>query len=272
MAGSGSPAAGWWLLEAPTLSPAANMALDHAVLDHAVGGDAVGGGAVLDHAIDSTEPVAVVRIYRWRPAALSVGAHSELPPGILERCAAAGVAVVRRPTGGGCVLHDADLTYSVVAPDGGRGVLEAYRWVAAGLIAGLGRLGIAAAIAEHGPAGRPLNCFQVPTGADLAVAGRKLCGSAQLRRGWWFLQHGSIPVSDVRARTAELLGSPPDDRSTFLECVKPGTTWEDLAAAIVEGFAAAWGSSPRRRQVDPEEWHLCKEERATVQANHAVVA
>lgn len=224
-------AAGWWLLQAPAVSPAMNMALDRALLDRAIG-----TGSLLP----------TLRLYRWEPATLSTGAHTELPPEVADRCAAAGVALVRRPTGGGCVLHDGDLTYSVVAPDGGAGVLDAYRWVAGGLIAGLARLGIAAEIAERGPSGRALNCFQVPTGADLAVAGRKLCGSAQLRRGGWFLQHGSIPLGDVRARTAQLLGGEPDDRSTYLEGVKPGTTWEDLAGAIVEGFTTAWGSPPSR--------------------------
>lgn len=248
---------GWWLLDAPAVVPAINMALDRAVLARAIAG---GTG------------FPVVRLYRWHPPTLSVGAHTDLPAEVGDRCAAAGVAVVHRPTGGGCVLHDGDLTYSVVAPDRGRGVLDAYRWVAGGLIAGLGRLGITAEIAEHAPAGRPLNCFQAPTGADLAVASRKLCGSAQLRRGGWFLQHGSIPIGDVRARTAELLGGPADDRSTFLESVKPGTTWEDLASAIVEGFAAAWGSMPSRREVAPEEWHHCEVEHAGVQPKRIFVA
>ena len=258
MAGSTAEgAAGWWLLQAPTVAPAMNMALDLALLARAIG---------------TGSPSPVLRLYRWEPATLSVGAHTDLPAQVAERCAAAGVALVRRPTGGGCVLHDGDLTYSVVAPDGGRGVLDAYRWVAGGLLAGLARLGIAGEIAEHGPAGRVLNCFQAPTGADLAVAGAKLCGSAQLRRGGWFLQHGSIPLGDVRALTAGLLGGQTDERSTCLEGVKPGTTWEDLANAIVEGFATAWGSPPRRRQVDPEEWHHCVAEHTGVQPNHAFVA
>lgn len=256
---SSSTAAGaeWWLLDSPDVSPSMTMALDR---------------TLLSQAIAAVEPAPTVRLYRWQRPTLSVGAHTELPQGVAERCASAGVAVVRRPTGGGCVLHDGDLTYSVVAPDAGRGVLEAYRWVAEALIAGLDRLGIVAAIADRGTPGRPLNCFQVPTGADLAVGGRKLCGSAQLRRGGWFLQHGSIPIVDLRSRTAQLLASPPDDRSTFLECVKPGTTWEDLAKAIVEGFTVTWGSPPRLRPIDPELWHHCVEEHAGEQVSHAFVA
>ena len=240
MAGPPVAAGPWCLLgaEAPARRshPAFNMAVDRALLAAALAGQ---------------QPEPVVRIYRWQSPTLTVGAKMDVPDAVHRRCAEAGVAVVRRPTGGGCVLHDGDLTYSVVAPEQGRSVLEAYRWVAQGLIAGLGRLGIAAAVAEHPAIGRPLNCFQAATGADVAVGGRKLCGSAQVRRGGRFLQHGSIPIADVRARTAALLGGMPDERSTCLDQVKPGTTWEDLAEALVQGFAEAWGSSPRERALEP---------------------
>ena len=110
----------------------------------------------------------------------------------------------RRATGGGCVLHDGDVTYSVVAPEAGQSVLEAYRWVAGGLMAGLRLLGVEASVAEHPAIGRRLDCFAVATGADLEVEGRKVCGSAQVRRLGWFLQHGSLPIVDIRAKTASL--------------------------------------------------------------------
>lgn len=210
-------------------------------------------GAVLATSIARHRPEAIVRVYAWARPALSIGVHTNLPEAVEARCRAAGVAVVRRPTGGGCVLHDGDVTYSVVAPDGGRSVREAYGWVAHALSAGLATLGIDARVADHEGAGRPLDCFAVPTGADLAVAGRKICGSAQVRRGGWFLQHGSIPIADQRTRTAELLGSMPDERSTCLDHVRPGAAWEDLARALVDGFAAVWGSPATVRPPEPEE-------------------
>ena len=240
------PGRPWWLVEAGQVTAAANMALD------------VG---LLARAIDARQAAPLVRLYRWSPPCLSVGSKMAVPAGVLSRCRARGVVVVRRSTGGGCVLHEDDLTYSVVAPDGGRGVLEAYRWVAEALIAGLAELGIQASIAEHAGAGvraRPLDCFAAPTGADLSVGGRKLCGSAQLRRQGWFLQHGSIPLTDTSSRRAELLGEdtvhPAGDGSTWLERVKPGATWEDLASALVAGFTTAWGSSPGRRGPEASEW------------------
>lgn len=221
----------WWLVDPGPQPPAGNMALDE---------------SLLADAIATASPDPLVRIYGWQPATLSVGATLSLPPGVLARCEATGVAVVRRATGGGCVLHDADVTYSVVAPQGGRGVLEAYRWVAGALVVAFRTLGIEAVVAEHPARGRPLDCFQWATGADLAVAGSKICGSAQVRRAGWFLQHGSIPVTDIRARTAWLLDGTVDDRSTCLERVRPGATWEEMAEALVAGFSAVWGAPSGR--------------------------
>lgn len=229
----------WFLIQAGQLTPAGNMALDQAVLRRSV---------------EEGRPEPVVRIYGWSPPALSVGANVDLPEGVGERCQAAGVAVVRRATGGGCVLHDGDVTYSVVAPEDGRSVLDAYQWVAKGLIAGLRILGLDAAVARHPTLERHLDCFQFATGADLEVGGRKICGSAQLRRRGWFLQHGSIPLSDIRVKTAGLLGGSVDQRSTCLERARPGTTWNEVDDALAGGFAAAWGAEPCRRPPEPLEW------------------
>jgi lipoate-protein ligase A len=229
----------WTLLEAGELTPAANMALDLGVLSASEAGQ---------------RPDPVVRVYGWRPATVSVGAKVDLPEDVRRRCTAAGVEVVQRATGGGCVLHDRDVTYSVVAPVAGRSVLEAYRWVAGGLVAGLRLLGIEATVAEHPTVGRPLDCFAVATGADLEVGGRKICGSAQVRRRGWFLQHGSLPIVDIREKMATLLGDSADRTSTCVEESRPGTTWSETASALIAGFAVAWGAEPCRRRPERFEW------------------
>jgi lipoate-protein ligase A len=223
--------------------------------------------ALLAHALEVRQHEALLRLYRWGSPALSIGAKLELPGDVAQRCQRAGVTVVRRVTGGGAVLHDGDLTYAVVAPYGSRGVLETYRWVAAGLCEGLRMLGLEAGVVEHAGSSRggglpgqrtasaALACFAVPTGADLEVRGRKICGSAQVRRGGWFLQHGSIPVADLRSRTRELLGIE-DETSTCLERELPGTTWEDLWASLALGFERLWGRAPRIRPLSVREREL----------------
>jgi len=218
---------------------------------------------LLRRAIEADRRDPVLRVYGWSRPTLSIGAKTDLPEAVHARCAASGVEVVRRATGGGCVLHDGDVTYSVIAPEAGRSVLAAYRWVAQGLIAGLGLLGLEAAVAEHQTLGRPLDCFRAATGADLQVGGRKVCGSAQVRRQGWFLQHGSIPVPDIRAKTASLLGGEVDDSSTCLEESlgrrRPGSSADEVERALVAGFARAWGREPGRRRPQAREWALAEE-------------
>src|SRR5438552_674686 len=75
-------------------------------------------------------------------------------------------------------------------------VHSVYCSLAGALIAGLTHLGVEAAIARHAgggarPGAGPV-CLTSMQGADLRVRDRKLCGSAQARRGGAVLQHGSI--------------------------------------------------------------------------------
>lgn len=193
---------------------------------------------------------ALVRFYTWATPSLSFGANQTLGPEIDDRCAAAGVETVRRPTGGGAVLHDGDVTYAVVAPIPSDGVLATYRWVAEPLIEGFARMGLDARVVEHSGAGRTAACFASPTGADLEVGGRKVCGSAQVRRAGWFLQHGSIPIADVRGLTSHLLGTDEADHSTCLGELVPGMGPEQVISAMAEAFAESWGE-PRASLPNP---------------------
>jgi len=212
--------------------------------------------ALLELAIDREVEVPMVRIYRWSHPTLSIGRHQRLSSEVLSRCERAVVEVVRRPTGGTAVLHGADVTYSVVARQARAGVLETYRWVAEGLIAGMRHLGVEASIVEHRRRARTQACFASAVGADLEVAGSKICGSAQVRRNGRFLQHGSIPVENAWPLTNELLGqagsiersdaSPPgagvaEVEPVCLQSLRPGTTYQDVEECLIEGFTDVWG-------------------------------
>lgn len=147
--------------------------------------------ALLDAVIAGAPPV--LRVYRWSPPALTIGRHQRESDIDVDRCADSGIQVARRPTGGRALLHGGDLTYAVAMPipDGTTGVLEAYAYVARGLAAGLAQLGIDAQVAQRDGT-RGVACFASHEGADLAVAGRKICGSAQVQRQGALLQHGAI--------------------------------------------------------------------------------
>lgn len=143
-----------------------------------------------------------LRFYLWRPACLSLGYFQPFDVVNLDGCRTLGVEIVRRPTGGRAILHDHELTYSVALPaaalgqDGG--VLPSYYRLSLALQEGLRQLGVPATLApesaaspspEHGPV-----CFDRPSAHEILLHGRKLVGSAQMRRGGALLQHGSILI------------------------------------------------------------------------------
>lgn len=207
--------------------------------------------ALLDAAIEQRIDVPLVRVYRWSEPALSVGRHQRLDHSVQARCTRRSVAIVRRPTGGSAVLHGEDVTYSVVAPGTSRSVIDGYRWIAGGLVAGFARLGLEARVARHsGRAGGPA-CFGSSVGADLTVGGTKVCGSAQLRRRGWLLQHGSVPLHDCWTLTCELLDQWGDPAPGCLERLRPGTTFEQLESGLEDGFAEAWGPPSKELAIEP---------------------
>jgi lipoate-protein ligase A len=149
-----------------------------------------------------------LRVYGWRPAALSLGFHQ--PEALVDRAAleAAGVDLVRRPTGGAAVLHADEITYAVAAPLStpglGRAVLEIHAAIADCLSVALAGRGVRA---DLGGGGAPTGfaCFSAAGGHEMTVGGRKLVGSALRRGRRAFLQHGSILVGPAHLELFEYL-------------------------------------------------------------------
>ena len=152
---------------------------------------------------------ATLRLYSFRPPAVSLGRFQALEDADVHACGRLGIDVCRRPTGGRAVLHDDEVTYSVVAStqDGlPRGVAASYRHLGAALTRAYERLGVSAHLAA-GRRGDPASasCYLQATRADLVVEGAKLSGSAQVWDGEVCLQHGSFVLGrDVEAEAAAL--------------------------------------------------------------------
>lgn len=184
-----------------------------------------------------------LRLYQWNPPALSLGRFQPAADVDDEACRRAGVEVVRRPTGGRALLHGGDLTYAVAMPRpaGAAGSVDAvYCRLAAALVAGLAQLGVDASVARHdGRATGPV-CFTSMEGADLRVGERKLCGSAQVRRGGAVLQHGSVLLRRLPVDEVTLLHlRPGDDRRLARERLRDRTvTLGELGVAVTAGAVA----------------------------------
>ena len=195
--------------------------------------------AILEACIIRGSQESVLRIYTWSGPSLSFGCNQRLTRAIYQRAISSGLDMVRRPSGGGAVLHDQDLTYCLVAPDPGGSTLDVYRWAAKGVLAGFRALGIMAEVVDNSGPADAMACFARSTGADIAVSGRKICGSAQVRRRGWILQHGSIPLNDSRRQAALIFGEGAKSDSTCLSELVPGIDWETAAAAFEVGFRAS---------------------------------
>ena len=186
---------------------------------------------------------AFLRLYRFDPPCLSFGRNEPVTGYDRAAIARLGVDVVRRPTGGRAVWHEHEVTYAVAAPIAAFGGLRlAYGAIQGWLAAALRTLGAGATLAPAGqtPAAptRSGACFAAPVGGEVLVGGRKLVGSAQVRRGTALLQHGSVLLAGSQ-EPARLVsrdqGAPAGDTTLAAACGRP-VSFAETAAALV----AAW--------------------------------
>lgn len=180
----------WRLMLAEPRSGSENMARDSALLTRA-----------------ARTGETVFCVYSWERPTLSFGRNQTAVGRYdVRKIRAAGMDIVRRPTGGRAILHNREVTYSVTAPVEGAPPLRAtYTKINRILLDGLSRLGVDAELAASGarapaPTDRP--CFEAPTEGELVARGRKLVGSAQWRDEQGLLQHGSILVDDDQSALA----------------------------------------------------------------------
>ena len=222
-------------------SGAANMAIDAGLLAEA----ARTGRAFL-------------RLYRFDPPCLSLGRNQAAAHYDRAAIAQRGLDVVRRPTGGWAVWHEYELTYAVAAPVAAFGSLRhAYYTIHERIAVALRSLGADATLAPHQPppSGRvdqPASCFATPVGGEVLIAGRKLVGSAQVRKRRAFLQHGSILLdgSQEIVRVVSRLASAVSGETTLSRVLRRRVRFDEVADAIV----AAWGdevTSPNLHQPPP---------------------
>lgn len=149
----------------------------------------------------------LLRLYGWQPETISLGAfqsfaEAEQQPNL------AGWSVVRRPSGGGAIVHGTDLTYCLALPGAhpwSRRAEDLYAAVHRALVEELQHRGVAAAMVDAEAAARvpatDFFCFNRRSFGDVIVesaatgtlaGGWKILGSAQRRLAGVVLQHGSL--------------------------------------------------------------------------------
>ncbi|HEX6290757.1 MAG TPA: lipoate--protein ligase family protein [Herpetosiphonaceae bacterium] len=229
----------WRLLVMLPRSGAENMAIDQAITD-----------------LYAAEQVPTLRFYRWTPACLSLGLGQRLERDVDQAaCAELGIDIVRRPTGGRAILHDQEVTYSLVAASDdplvyAGSIVQSYRAISHALCAGLAQLGIAPELAPA-PSARSAKsaaCFDLPSDYEITLSGRKLVGSAQARQQGAVLQHGSILLhADAEAWTRALKLPPSLDGLALArrlialdEALGYTPSFDAVVAALIRGFEQCW--------------------------------
>lgn len=241
----------WRVLDTGINDAALNMAIDEAIM--------------LAHSEGEVPPT--LRFYGWKPAAVSLGYFQKAEAEIdLEACRRQGIDVVRRLTGGRAVLHEAELTYSLVvredAPLIPGTITASYRYFSGGLLAGLARLGIQAGMSmprgAYGKTGTEARyasaaCFDSPSHYEITFEGRKLVGSAQVRKHGVILQHGSVLLRFCPEKLASILHAASAARRERMAGLLAGhvtsieeirgcsTTREETRDAVIAGFGPAVG-------------------------------
>jgi lipoate-protein ligase A len=237
----------WRLLITPPTDGATNMAIDEALL----------------HALADGKGRPTLRLYQWVPPCLSLGYNEPSADVDEAACARLGYTWVRRPTGGRAILHTDELTYSVTAaesePRVAGSIVNSYRQLSAGLLAGLRALGADVFQAQTEKVVNPdqgAACFDTPSNYEITVDGRKLVGSAQVRRRGIVLQHGALPLTGDLTRIFNCLqldGNEANRHSaqeaaqaallahacTLEEALGRVVPFEEAAQALARGFASA---------------------------------
>lgn len=212
-----------------------------------------------------------LRLYRWAPATLSLGYFQQFTSR-LTHPASLGLPVVRRASGGGAIVHDRELTYSLTIPDDAsvgasceiyRQVHDAFRRVMSDWGVRLDRFGdlgpparsVRCDLEPSGPgkssgpgkpslADEPFLCFQRRSDEDLVLAGYKVLGSAQRRGRFALLQHGSLLTSASPA-APELPG--------IANLVGRNLEPAELIGPIVEELGHSLGVQWAAGELSPEE-------------------
>ena len=171
------------------------------------------------------------RIYLWKKPVISLGFHQE--PRDFP------VDVVKRPTGGGALLHGWDVSFSVADVKGmwGKGPKKIYLRLIGLLKESLERLGPSLELSNYAGSYREYFCIFQPTFGEITHRGKKLVACAMRVGKSGFLLHGSLFWTLDYLRAEQITGIPSErlrDRTITFE--ELSVSWEELLKAVEDFF------------------------------------
>jgi lipoate-protein ligase A len=158
----------------------------------------------------------VLRVYRWEPYCISLGANQDFNSVNQKKTELDGLDIIKRPTGGRAILHAEELTYSVIYPVyDNLFPKQIYREINLALKNGLKYYDSIFEKIElehtqpHFPSfykdEKSTLCFAVSAMNELNFNGKKVIGSAQRKIGNVILQHGSVLCGSFHKRIVDYL-------------------------------------------------------------------
>lgn len=178
----------WRVVKNKTYNGAMNMAIDEAIM--------------IAYKEGKSKPT--LRFYTWSPHCLTIGYFQNLEKEVdLVKCNELNIDCVRRATGGRAVLHQNELTYSIVVGEDNelmdKSINASYKFISQGIAKGLEIEGIKIDKLSTGEriSREKLSaaCFNAHASYEITINNKKIVGSAQHRKDGVILQHGSIVLN-----------------------------------------------------------------------------
>lgn len=209
---------------------------------------------------DLREKPNVLRLYAFKPSAITIGYFQKIYETVnVDYAYKNRVDVVRRITGGGAVFHDenGEITYSIIAKnvDIDFDVQESYKKICNGILYALKFFGLEGKF-------EPVN--------DVTINGKKVSGSAQMRKGKVILQHGTLMYNTDILKIEQLLIVPKNklaahsaktiyERVTTLSREKGlEVSKNEVIEALIKGFERTFNIRLVNDHLDNEEKNLAE--------------
>ena len=185
----------------------------------------------LEKTISEVEILFTLRFYYWEGDWISLGYHQKVIPPHWEKLLEDGIIkVVRRPSGGGAVLHSGGITYALTFKKHSYKIFS-YELVNNWLIKSFNELGLGLKRGNIKKSIIQQNCFGSSYVSDLVDQyGFKRIGSAQYRKKGAFLQHGEIQLNPPRDLWFRLFGEEPPQK------INLNLTNEEIIKYLINSF------------------------------------
>lgn len=208
------------------------------------------GQMAADEAVCEALPARyALRFYNWKSPGITFG-YSQRRKAVGEAVAATGspiTDIARRPTGGGLVFHESDLTFSFVFHQPGVYFEpgKVYERLHSSIKAEYARLGVPFDLLTEKTKDYAVNdpvmsCFSKPVDKDILYNGKKVLGGALRKLGDYMLYQASFQAPDARANA-------PQHRNAIIKALggEFGLQWE--TAAMTEKTAARTAELAREK-------------------------